>query len=61
MSWGGGDSERMDVPNSYIGKIIGRGGSRIRELQEESGARINVAGGLLRELRASVRRASGGR
>jgi len=44
MSWGqdSGSATRMDVPNSYIGRIIGRGGSRIRELQEESGARINI-------------------
>jgi len=46
MSWGGGggggNSIRMDVPNSYLGRIIGRGGSRIRELQDDSGARINI-------------------
>jgi len=43
--WGdssGGSSQRIDVPNSYIGRIIGRGGSRIRELQDDSGARINI-------------------
>jgi len=33
---------RIDVPNSYVGRIIGRGGSRIRELQDDSGARINI-------------------
>lgn len=33
---------RIDVPNSYLGRIIGRGGSRIRELQDDSGARINI-------------------
>jgi len=44
MSWGGdrGQAMRMEVPNSYVGRIIGRGGSRIRELQEDSGARINI-------------------
>jgi len=46
MSWGGdrggGQSLRIDVPNSYVGRIIGRGGSRIRELQDDSGARINI-------------------
>jgi len=44
MSWGGdsGNAMRMDVPNSYIGRIIGRGGSRIRELQDDSGCRINI-------------------
>jgi len=39
---GGGQSTRIDVPNSYVGRIIGRGGSRIRELQDDSGARINI-------------------
>merc|ERR1719470_235221 len=39
---GGGDGIRIDVPNSYVGRIIGRGGSRIRELQDDSGARINI-------------------
>merc|ERR1712168_587409 len=41
-SRGGGPPMRMEVPNSYVGRIIGRGGSRIRELQDESGARINI-------------------
>jgi len=43
--WGGdrgGNAIRIDVPNSYVGRIIGRGGSRIRELQDDSGARINI-------------------
>jgi len=39
---GGGSSVRIDVPNSYVGRIIGRGGSRIRELQDDTGARINI-------------------
>jgi len=39
---GGGGGIRIDVPNSYVGRIIGRGGSRIRELQDDSGARINI-------------------
>lgn len=44
MSWGGdrGQAMRMEVPNNYVGRIIGRGGSRIRDLQDESGARINI-------------------
>jgi len=45
MSGGWGDRGqpmRIDVPNSYVGRIIGRGGSRIRELQDNSGARINI-------------------
>ncbi|CAH1774865.1 unnamed protein product [Owenia fusiformis] len=32
----------MSVLNTAKGKIIGKGGSRIREIQEESGARIKV-------------------
>jgi len=43
MSWGDrGTPMRIEVPNSYVGRIIGRGGSRIRELQDDSGARINI-------------------
>ncbi|KAK3577746.1 hypothetical protein CHS0354_005839, partial [Potamilus streckersoni] len=39
------DSERssamtMSVPSSKVGRIIGKGGAKIRELQELSGARI---------------------
>lgn len=33
----------MYVPQQMVGKIIGRGGSKIKELQEESGARIGVS------------------
>jgi len=43
--WGGdsrGNALRIDVPNNCVGRIIGRGGSRIRELQDDSGARINI-------------------
>ncbi|KAL4236271.1 putative ATP-dependent RNA helicase ddx43 [Mactra antiquata] len=36
------NSEEMQVPSNIVGKIIGKGGSKIRELQEESGARIHV-------------------
>ncbi|XP_012283801.1 probable ATP-dependent RNA helicase DDX43 isoform X2 [Orussus abietinus] len=32
----------MYVDSSKIGKIIGRGGTKIRELQDQSGARINI-------------------
>lgn len=32
----------MQVESSKVGKIIGRGGSKIRELQDSSGARINI-------------------
>ena len=33
----------IQVPSSDVGKIIGRGGSKIKELQEKSGARIKVS------------------
>ncbi|KAK3584900.1 hypothetical protein CHS0354_021773 [Potamilus streckersoni] len=41
------DSERssvmtMSVPSSKVGRIIGKGGAKIRELQELSGARIKI-------------------
>jgi len=39
---GGGDAMTMEVPSSHVGRIIGKGGSRIRELQDDSGCRINV-------------------
>jgi heterogeneous nuclear rnp K-like protein len=34
---------RMLVPAILIGAVIGRGGSKIREIQEQSGARINAS------------------
>ncbi|XP_054716516.1 probable ATP-dependent RNA helicase DDX43 [Uloborus diversus] len=36
------DSTELQVDSVHVGKIIGRGGSKIKELQEESGARIKV-------------------
>ncbi|KAL3288434.1 hypothetical protein HHI36_002880 [Cryptolaemus montrouzieri] len=32
----------IKIPTRFVGKVIGRGGSKISELQLESGARINV-------------------
>lgn len=32
----------MEVSSRDVGRIIGRGGSRIRELQDQSGARIKI-------------------
>ena len=32
----------MNVPAGDVRKLIGRGGSMIRELQDNSGARINI-------------------
>jgi len=40
---GGGESETMQVESRNVGRIIGRGGSKIRELQDDSGAKIQVA------------------
>jgi len=45
MSWGGdggGETITMEVPGNQVGRIIGKGGSRIRELQDQSGCRINI-------------------
>ncbi|KAL3868312.1 hypothetical protein ACJMK2_041133 [Sinanodonta woodiana] len=44
------DSDRssamtMSVPSSKVGRIIGKGGAKIRELQESSGARIKIQTG----------------
>ncbi|KAL8597743.1 hypothetical protein ACOMHN_001702 [Nucella lapillus] len=40
---GGGSKEVMTIDSSFVGRIIGKGGSRIRELQDETGCRINVS------------------
>ena len=37
-----GSSRTMPVPSRDLGKIIGRGGSKIKQLEEESGARVKV-------------------
>ncbi|XP_060077446.1 probable ATP-dependent RNA helicase DDX53 [Ylistrum balloti] len=37
------DTTSMFVYNNDVGKIIGKGGSKIRELQEQTGARIKVS------------------
>lgn len=36
------ESTTIDVDSQYLGRIIGKGGSKIRELESESGARIKV-------------------
>jgi len=38
----GGRSITVEVDNNLIGKIIGKAGSKIKDMQEQSGARINV-------------------
>uniref|UniRef100_A0A2C9L7A0 RNA helicase n=1 Tax=Biomphalaria glabrata TaxID=6526 RepID=A0A2C9L7A0_BIOGL len=40
---GGGNSTTMMVESSNVGKIIGRGGSRIRDLEQDSNARIKIS------------------
>ncbi|CAH1101227.1 unnamed protein product [Psylliodes chrysocephalus] len=42
QNWRDDKFETMYVPSMKVGKIIGRGGSKINELQGESGARIQV-------------------
>ncbi|XP_059147557.1 far upstream element-binding protein 3-like isoform X2 [Physella acuta] len=40
---GGGESETIYVESSEVGRIIGRGGSRIRDMEADSGCRIKVS------------------
>ncbi|KAK7902125.1 hypothetical protein WMY93_018894 [Mugilogobius chulae] len=44
LGWDGAESKAMtiSVENALIGRVIGRGGSKIRELEESSGARIKI-------------------
>merc|ERR1719318_553785 len=35
--------EEMMIPNELVGKVIGRGGAKIRQLQDDSGCRIVLA------------------
>ncbi|KDQ60894.1 hypothetical protein JAAARDRAFT_123948 [Jaapia argillacea MUCL 33604] len=35
------------IPNSRMGSVIGKGGSKIKEIQEASGARLNASEGML--------------
>ena len=41
--YGGGGSTEFMVPTDQVGRIIGKGGSRISEIKYESGANINVS------------------
>ncbi|CAD5112086.1 DgyrCDS1327 [Dimorphilus gyrociliatus] len=36
------ESDKYPVPGRFLGRIIGKGGSKIRELQESSGARLTI-------------------
>ncbi|VDI61293.1 far upstream element-binding protein [Mytilus galloprovincialis] len=40
---GQSDSSTIRVDSSKIGRVIGKGGSKIRELQDETGAKINIS------------------
>ncbi|KAK7100518.1 hypothetical protein V1264_023457 [Littorina saxatilis] len=40
---GEGAKEVMQIDSSFVGRVIGKGGSRVRELQDETGCRINVS------------------
>nr|AAI54807.1 Zgc:174910 protein [Danio rerio] len=42
---GDSSSVTLNVENSLVGRIIGRGGAKIRELQESSGASIKITRG----------------
>lgn len=44
-SYGGDGAENMsfEVESEHVGRIIGKGGAKVRELQDESGARIKVS------------------
>ncbi|CAE8610338.1 unnamed protein product, partial [Polarella glacialis] len=39
---GVGGGEYLEIPKSAVGRVIGAGGSRIQELQEKSGAKIDI-------------------
>ncbi|GFT50175.1 ATP-dependent RNA helicase DDX43 [Nephila pilipes] len=36
------ESSEMQIDSNYVSRVIGRGGSKIQELQDESGARIRI-------------------
>ncbi len=35
------------IPNSRMGSVIGKGGAKIKEIQDASGARLNASEGML--------------
>jgi len=52
LAFGGGQSAtptmsgsdmKIEIPNEMVGRIIGKGGSTIKEIQEQSGAHMDVA------------------
>jgi len=45
------------IPNSRMGSVIGKQGSKIKEIQDASGARLNASEGMLpgsTEVRAQI-------
>lgn len=40
---GGGSTQQIPVPTDVIGAIIGRGGSKIKEIRQTSGAQVKIA------------------
>jgi len=38
-----GPEETILVPRMFIGQLIGRGGSRLKEIEQEAGCRVNVS------------------
>jgi len=42
MSYGGEETSRMKVEAKSVGRIIGRGGSKIKELEDRSNAKIKI-------------------
>ena len=39
----GSSKEVIQIDSSFVGRIIGKGGSRVHELQDDTGCRINVS------------------
>jgi len=42
-NYNSGDRTQINIPSNTVGKVIGRGGARIQEIQSRSGARVKVA------------------
>ncbi len=42
VSGGGGSQDEMDVPQSSIGKLIGKGGATIQSIRDQSKAGVQV-------------------
>lgn len=36
------ESSQIEIDSNYVGRVIGRGGSKVQEFQDESGARIRI-------------------